>query len=156
MRHVKDCKFWKDYGRCKFGQYCSFKHRTKDLNEENRLGSVIKKFETKIELLKDYLENEISEIKSKMEGLEKEKDSNNEAKDKVLADITNLEARQSQLEQETYARCGDVETKVRTIIDALTDTQEPQPNLCNMCKRTFLNHQSLEHHMRNHHQPNLT
>ena len=30
LRHPKICKFFRDYNRCKFGEWCSFKHVTEN------------------------------------------------------------------------------------------------------------------------------
>ena len=42
-RHPRECKFWNEYHRCRFGSYCSFKHKSLDVfnptetNVENKL-----------------------------------------------------------------------------------------------------------------------
>ena len=72
LRHIRNCKFWKEYGRCKFGEYCSFKHSV--ISEVNtNLDSVIKNLESKLSELEEVLatkEIEIWEIKEKLESLE--------------------------------------------------------------------------------------
>ena len=35
LRHPRICKYFRDYRRCKFGEYCSFRH------DENNLENVI-------------------------------------------------------------------------------------------------------------------
>ena len=156
MRHIRNCKFWKEYGRCKFGEYCSFKHSV--ISEVNtNLGSVIKNLESKLSELEEVLaakEIEICEIKQKLESLENENYANKEAD--ILTVVRKLEDRQSQLEQETYARCGDVEQNVRNLVDALSAVEDPQPNSCSVCIRSFGNHRSLQNHMRNKHQQHIT
>ena len=31
LRHPKACKYFRDYNRCKFGEYCDFKHVEKEI-----------------------------------------------------------------------------------------------------------------------------
>ena len=60
LRHPKVCSFYRDYRFCKFSEYCSFSHNTRNN-------------------LNDGLEKEISEIKIKLDLLrEKEDDYDNQ------------------------------------------------------------------------------
>ena len=155
-RHIRHCNFGKEYGRCKFGEYCSFKHSVISHVNAN-LVSVVNKLESKVRELENILAEkdiEISEIKTKMETFEKEKDDDKESN--IVAALNKLEERQYQLEQETYSRCGDVESNIRNIVDALSAVEDTEPNACNICKRSFGNHRSLQNHMRNHHGQNIT
>ena len=151
-RHQKPCKYFMMFQNCKFGEYCEFLH-TKSITAFE-----IESLTKRVQLLEENLltneeKIEISEIQRKVEHLEKE---NKEDKKNVAAAVKDLEARQSQLEVETYARCGDVEVKVRAIIDSLKETENIQSNACHLCRRTFGNNRSLENHIRNHHQSNIT
>merc|ERR1712204_63495 len=55
-RHPKDCFFFKNYGRCKFGSYCTYKHvlstEIKLEEEVNALKSEMKTLKTDLETMK--------------------------------------------------------------------------------------------------------
>ena len=59
-RHQKDCKYWKEFGKCKFNDYCSYKHETRVDGTRNEI-EVLKKEVTE---LKDCLEENKLELEA--------------------------------------------------------------------------------------------
>ena len=65
-RHLKTCKYFERYNRCKFGVYCAFAHT------ENPLVTEMKKLKIKYDTLEEDLNNnEVFDLKVKVEALEK-------------------------------------------------------------------------------------
>ena len=66
-RHPRECRFWNVYNRCKFGDFCSFKHKYVDAQKkpdeilENELKIVKEKLDV-VERLLCEKDREISEI----------------------------------------------------------------------------------------------
>ena len=60
-RHPRKCKFFQEYKRCKFGDFCSFDHTFANLNYDT------------IEVVKKELEN----VKAKVDALEKQIEDKN-------------------------------------------------------------------------------
>ena len=48
LRHPKFCKFLRDYGYCKFGQWCYFSHKL-TINNYNADNSEIRELKDKLE-----------------------------------------------------------------------------------------------------------
>ena len=71
-RHPRECRFWKVYNRCKFGDFCSFKHKGLDcLKKPNEiLEKELKIVKEKLDVVERLLcekDHEISEILNKIE-----------------------------------------------------------------------------------------
>ena len=74
LRHPRICKYFRDYRRCKFGEYCSFRHEENNLEKgisdnqttSDRLGDI-----EKILKEKNNLENKIGDIDKKIADLDK-------------------------------------------------------------------------------------
>ena len=65
-RHPKNCRFFSLYQRCKFGEYCAFKH------SENNEKKEIKDLKDKVKLLEDKdvdKDQEIKELNNRLEML---------------------------------------------------------------------------------------
>ena len=60
-RHPKDCFFFKNYGRCKFGSYCSYKHA---LSREMKLEEDVNALKLEMKTLKTELETVKEEVKA--------------------------------------------------------------------------------------------
>ena len=77
FRHPRICNYFRDYRRCKFGEYCSFRH------EENNLAKIISDNQRTTERLsdieriikeKDNLKNIIEDINKKIADLDQHLD----------------------------------------------------------------------------------
>ena len=64
-RHPVVCNFFKQFGRCKFSDYCSYRHPTKEMKTDNK-AIAIKETEDEVSKLK----TEILNLKGKVESLE--------------------------------------------------------------------------------------
>ena len=64
-RHPVVCNFFKQFGRCKFSDYCSYRHPTKEMKTDNK-AKAIKETEDEVSKLK----TEILNLKGKVESLE--------------------------------------------------------------------------------------
>ena len=49
LRHPKTCRYYRDIGYCKFGEWCLFNHDERNLNEINKITEKLKTIENKIE-----------------------------------------------------------------------------------------------------------
>ena len=59
-RHPKTCRFYQEYGKCKFGDYCCYKH-----NENERNFKIVKELENmkeRLQLVETLLEKKEDEI----------------------------------------------------------------------------------------------
>ena len=54
-RHPRECRFWKVYNRCKFGDFCSFKHNNVDAQKKPY----------------EILENELKVVKENLDTIER-------------------------------------------------------------------------------------
>ena len=55
-RHPRNCKFYDQYSRCKFGDYCAFAHRENPQVIENKIMKI------RIEVLENDLNEERNDI----------------------------------------------------------------------------------------------
>ena len=67
-RHPRNCKWYQDYGRCKFSSYCKFKHVKLDSIED--LVKKIKQNENKLDKSIKNIEKQVLEILGKLEAYE--------------------------------------------------------------------------------------
>ena len=79
LRHPRICRYYRDIGFCKFGEWCLFEHEAgsyKGLNEVQELSEKIKNIEKLVEeksMLIESLEKILNEVKetNKIETIEK-------------------------------------------------------------------------------------
>ena len=69
LRHPRDCRFFNQYARCKFGSYCFFRHKTIKTNEELELkirsiNSDFANLEKSVSDMKERIIEQDTEIKS--------------------------------------------------------------------------------------------
>ena len=81
-RHPRTCRYYEEYGRCKFGDDCSYKHNKSETNSE--IGKELEKVKDKIRLLESIVEKKEEEIK------------------RLLENVKSLEARYSHQCKETF------------------------------------------------------
>ena len=96
LRHPKTCRYYRDYGNCKFGEWCFFNHI---IPVSKEMGEIQKTFDSKLEIFENNLktlkeciaekdlhilqfkeqvlglETKIDELVEKVSNLEKEKSS---------------------------------------------------------------------------------
>ena len=73
LRHPRICKFFRDYKRCKFGEWCSFDHDNNNNNEDtiNTIMEKIQNLETVINE-KDLMIQELAQKIKKLEEVNEE------------------------------------------------------------------------------------
>ena len=67
QRHPKICKFYKNYGRCRFSEWCSFTHKENELSGNDDIMNKIKDVEKQLERNTGDCENKLSEIERRLE-----------------------------------------------------------------------------------------
>ena len=88
LRHPRICSYYRDYRRCKFGEWCSFKHVEKisDIEIVDRIKNLEKLIAEKDEVI-SILENKILVIEKRV-GLESNENSEESDKKEVTSEIT--------------------------------------------------------------------
>ena len=106
LRHPRICSYFRDYNRCKFGDWCYFKHVNKNENRDTEIIKKIKdlgKLIMEKDALIDNLENRIRSIEEKLsigdktfedftENLADEKEERKRATDLFKCDICEFES----------------------------------------------------------------
>ena len=89
LRHPKVCKFFRDYNRCKFGEWCCFKHITNNTNiDEISTEKIRKEIESLQKIINDkdevinhlaekikIIEDKLFSVESSLEIIKKEEES---------------------------------------------------------------------------------
>ena len=57
-RHPRECRYWTEYKRCKFGDYCSFKHTSKrpTISDTEDIDMELEDLKSKLESINKLLE----------------------------------------------------------------------------------------------------
>ena len=79
MRHPRVCNFFRDYKRCKFGEWCSFEHVDTEMEREI-LGKIVnleKLIEEKDKLISD-MEKRMRILEDKINGTNEEAEDESE------------------------------------------------------------------------------
>ena len=154
MRHPRICTYFRDYRRCKFGEYCSFKH------EENNIGNIISDNQrtndrlSEIEILlkeKDNLANILDTLNEKIADLDKyleKQDNKIEELEKKIDDmgekIVTLESKKA--ENQFEDRIAKIERKVYVI-----EKTNAGNEFCENCGEEFEEDDELNIHIRDTH-----
>ena len=69
LRHPKICRFFRDYRRCKFGEWCHFKHLNNTMNSTD-LDEIKEKLDNLTKLINEK-DTMINDLKEKLKKLEK-------------------------------------------------------------------------------------
>ena len=56
-RHPKQCRYYRDFGRCKFSEYCFFRHEESFKQNHNQIESELEQLKHKVMMLEDKLES---------------------------------------------------------------------------------------------------
>ena len=130
-RHPRTCKYYQEYGRCKFGEDCSYKHNKNETNSEivKELENLKKKAEAEIESLKVKVaacERKLDEVNSiltgkkvldendKIEDIQKELNVNINCIKTVAAEH---DRKLSDYIVESFVRMNGLENKLGEVID---------------------------------------
>ena len=136
-RHSRKCRFRLNYGHCKFGLYCSFKHGNEEdenevvklRNDYEKLRSSFEKMKSEIEVLKTKF-TQIEETTSHSEVYKQKYDLNTSVNASSL-NASSLEASPGLIPQ----------------LDGLRDDSDSVLIQCEDCKLTFLSQKELSSHV---------
>ena len=149
-RHPRKCKFFRDYQRCKFGEYCAFDHSEPiDAAEEE-----LKLLKQKLDDLEKTIEVKNAEIKAilvKLDGIETNMaDLNNEhSKLKIKLSSSCQTPRPSSVS--VISTNNSLNTmNEENFIPQLDGCQSMQMHICENCETTFETDEQLEKHMQEH------
>ena len=68
-RHPVFCKFFQQFGRCKFTQFCAYRHSYK---KENKIENKMDEVKSELKDLKSVIERNVNELKSEIKDLKSE------------------------------------------------------------------------------------
>ena len=120
LRHPKYCKFLRDYGYCKFGEWCKFSHKAFGTNgnveneELKELKEKFKNLEKEINSKDDLIKNLEIEIKLHESKFEKINKKLNILKQKESA-LLDLEVKTNFLEEALEVKTKDTNEKIERI-----------------------------------------
>ena len=69
-RHPRECSYYREFKRCKFGSYCSFVHKTSKDDEIKKLKKDLNDVKSRLEKIEDILKFKSKQLKL----IENEKD----------------------------------------------------------------------------------
>ena len=136
LRHPKVCRYYRDIGYCKFGEWCLFKHKNKvsmEVNEiEKRIDSKIEVYERNLKTLKDCLAEKdaiILQLEEKMKSFETKMDEMSKLHEKQIEELN-----------EKIEKC-EILNPNKLLDEKIKDIEEIQTNLieestsykCNKC-----------------------
>ena len=133
-RHPRPCKFLLNYNRCKFDDYCKYKHENKNVGndaksiEDEKMNTNLKIFEKQIILLQEKHEKVVAEVKYLKEEILKMKTENEKLKQ--VENIIDTEGDKSHSDDNIF-KCS------KCSYDSKTDKQ--------LLEHISMNHE--EHHL---------
>ena len=158
-RHPRKCKFFQEYKRCKFGEFCSFDHTLANLNDYTieELKKELENVKIKVDALEKQIEHknfELTEAFKKISETQNEslitirtqiiKTSMEAFEEAVAAALAPLSLRQDELEHRNDARLDSLLTMVSTFAGAASkkpiDTSTVQPKPGNNSAKAYSNH----------------
>ena len=174
-RHPRKCKFFQEYKRCKFGDFCSFDHTFANVNDDTieELKKELENVKAKVHALEKHIEDKNFKL---TEAFKKTIETQNELIIKtsmeafevaVAAALAPFSLRQDELEHRNDTRLNSLLTMVSTLTDAVsvkpsdtpksgnnstrTNSNHSQTFPCNICGQLFDLERSLRNHIRSHH-----
>ena len=119
MRHPRISTYFRDYRRCKFGEYYSFKNEENNLANMSDLDKYLERQDNKIE----ELEKKINDMGEKIVTLESEKAEH------ALENENQFEARITQIERRVYVMFLNQELMLKEVLVLVLVLL----NFCNTC-----------------------
>ena len=127
FRHPRECRYWKEFGRCKFDTYCAFKHVRK--TDDQRTKCEIEELKSEIRELKRNLEEHRLALQSIKVHLQS-------ANIKVLS-TTSLSS--------TSSFSSSIPQNIPQL-DGQMESGSPDFE-CSDCSKTFISQQDVDQHM---------
>ena len=172
-RHPRVCRFWREFGRCKFSEYCSYRHKFSAVQEPNAaFESDLHDIKAKLENLENQLrekDNEISELNTRIENLSTNQAAANIAVTQEIIKATNeiiykstqealapIIANQNISKQNTNDKLDSIERLLAPFLEAVSKTPTTNLYSCNICGQKFEVERTLRNHVRSCHHPDAT
>ena len=143
LRHPKICKFFRDYNRCKFGEWCSFDHRNyksdKDIHEklENLEKAICEK------------DDQIKELNDKLKSLE-ERFIQFKIQTVIVEETEKPEEVKFKCEKCSFETTSEKGLKIHTQRKHTKLESETFPKSCELCEETFTCSRDFRKHMKIH------
>ena len=176
LRHPKNCRYFQQFRRCKFGDYCSFAHKIEDFGRKDEtLENEVKTCAAKIDAIEKVLEKKSCDTGRMLDVLEHQNvviaalkesliDSNlkltnmEEKIDMLSTNVAKLEENAGGFEipideitNENFSSEKNLGNKpFRQIKPAIENLKHP----CNLCENIFETERGLKNHVRSNHHPN--
>ena len=162
LRHPRICKFYRDYNRCKFGEWCAFKHVEHNDRSAESTREILEKIDKLAEIIqeKDDLINSLIEkmkcLEAKVMGgkeylVENSSEDNQcEPCEKSLESVDVLH-NQTETEQEHF-KCDkcDFETKHEKGLNIHKKRKHGQKLYCDLCEEQFDSKRDMKIHRHEH------
>ena len=119
-RHPKTCRYYKEYERCKFGDYCSFKHSKSETNVNNAIVKELEIVKERLRVTEDNIKKKDDEILMIMETLKSLKQCSS-TEDSFISEnvIMQLDgATEEMVSKDTYCKvCRECPEEIKTSED---------------------------------------
>ena len=129
LRHPRKCKYFRDYNRCKYGEWCYFSHEVKEDPSKEILVKIESDFNEKYEVIKSKLEK----IDEKIEALEKEELDISKRLENIF--VNKIETLENQIESlrkclaEKDAYIETFEVRLKHIEEKLSESENIETNI---------------------------
>ena len=180
-RHPKNCKFFKEFNRCKFGTYCAYLHTSTDDQDDelNCLKVTVKEQEDELK----SLHSEVASLKEKLAISEKEMEDMKIKLSNILESFKNvteqtverttnviiqtLNNQHAAKEKKTEDQFNLLNNEILALTNLIKRTTSPSPlnlstaetsleslpNKCIVCHQSFLSDRALKKHIKTDHKP---
>ena len=129
LRHPKICTYYRDYNRCKFGEWCSFKHIEKFENSDSEILNRIKNLEKLIEAKDSAIATLMNKIKMIEEKLFIEEE--------IVTEITDKkEVRKGMIDKFKCDLC-DFDSNSKKGVHIHMKKKHAQKFECDLCEKVF-------------------
>ena len=154
LRHPRICKYYRDYKRCKFSEYCAFKHIESNTQNSESTENILEKIDnlTRVIEEKDIMINKLLE---KMKAIE-ERLGDKDVPTEETVNETELEtcprSYDIEVQTEEIYKCEicDFETKKERGLNIHKRRKHGQKLTCDLCDETFETKRDLKMHRSKH------
>ena len=154
LRHPIQCKYFSNYGRCKFEERCAYLHSYQTAVDDNK----IKELEKEIDIVKSKI-SETEILLFKLESFENRIKSLEEKNAESISEIKNILEKNGiklqDLDQNFYIlvhSVDDLEKSSKYLKHQFQILSDQSQNVnCNLCGQGFSNEQTLRNHIQKNH-----
>ena len=142
-RHPRPCKYFQEYKRCKFGEFCSFSHDSEYHIHDHVPNNVTTDIQNRLEMLENKIKEKDNQIENLIEEIDAIKKENTVAKEElskalekvvnpVVKEITEtliktFSQKQDDLEQRTTATLDSLHEQLTMLSNVLLSPSNSQP-----------------------------